>query len=218
MPRRAGPPGGARRPAPRAGRRRKLAQMTQAIALTELTPAEFRHASGQLVAVYAAAMSPPQRTLTGREAIMDRHASHPGFRVLVAQAPEAAGEDIAGFGYGFHGAPGQWWHDTVTSALAAACPPHSRVAVVSGWLGDSFEVAELHVLPCCQGQGIGRRLLLALTSGRPERTAVLSTQDANSRARRLYRSVGFTDLLTNYQFSGAEPPYAVMGATLPLRS
>ena len=85
------------------------------------------------------------------------------------------------------------------------------------WLDDSFEVAELHVRPAYQGMGIGRGLLLRLTSGRSERTAVLSTADAESRARRLYRGVGFTDLLTGFRFSGGEPPYAVMGARLPLR-
>jgi ribosomal protein S18 acetylase RimI-like enzyme len=77
-------------------------------------------------------------------------------------------------------------------------------------------VPELHVLPTYQGMGIGRELLLRLTSVRPERTAVLSTADAESLARRLYRGVGFTDLLTGFRFSGAEPPYAVMGAALPL--
>ena len=81
---------------------------------------------------------------------------------------------------------------------------------------SGFEVAELHVLPSYQGKGIGRELLLRLTSGRPERTAVLSTADAESRARRLYRGVGFTDLLTGFRFSGGEPAYAVMGARLPL--
>ena len=70
--------------------------------------------------------------------------------------------------------------------------------------------------PEYQQRGIGRRLLYLLTEGRPERTAVLSTMDANSPARRLYRSLGFTDLLTGYRFSGAPVPYAVMGAALPL--
>jgi ribosomal protein S18 acetylase RimI-like enzyme len=74
------------------------------------------------------------------------------------------------------------------------------------------------VLPAYQAYGIGRELLLRLTSERPEQTAVLSTADVESRARRLYRRVGFTDLLTGFRFSGAEPPYAVMGATLPLRT
>ena len=72
------------------------------------------------------------------------------------------------------------------------------------------------MLPLWQGKGIGRSLLLSLAAGRPERTAVLSTADAQTRARRLYRGLGFTDLLTDFRFSGSEPPYAVMGAPLPL--
>ena len=46
---------------------------------------------------------------------------------------------------------------------------------------------------------------------------MLSTQDADSPARRLYRRLGFADLLTGYCFPGTPVPYAVMGATLPLR-
>jgi GNAT superfamily N-acetyltransferase len=124
--------------------------------------------------------------------------------------------EIAGFTYGFHGAYGQWWHDMVASALAVVTTPSGTTATTA-WLADSFEIAELHVRPAYQGAGIGRSLLLRLLSGRPEQTALLSTQDAESKARRLYRGVGFTDLLTGFRFSGGEPPYAVMGATLPLR-
>jgi ribosomal protein S18 acetylase RimI-like enzyme len=184
----------------------------------ELGPREFRAAIRALVAVYAAAMNPPDRTLSGREAIMDRHAASPGFRGLTALVDG----QVAGFTYGFHGENGQWWHDMVAAALATRsgsgvsieefCPDGAPCA----WLDDSFEVAELHVVPAWQGRGIGRSLLLSLTSGRPERTAVLSTADAPTKARRLYRGLGFTDLLTDFRFSGGEPPYAVMGALLPL--
>jgi len=183
--------------------------MTQTVTFTELGPAEFRRAISRFIAVYTAAMNPQERLLAGREAILDRHAANPGFRALAA----AAGPVLAGFTYGFHGAPGQWWHDIVASALTFSSAPGAGT-----WLTDSFEVAELHVLPAYQGGGIGRELLTRLTSGRSERTAVLSTADTESRARRLYRGVGFTDLLTGFRFSGGEPPYAVMGATLPLRS
>jgi ribosomal protein S18 acetylase RimI-like enzyme len=183
--------------------------MRQSVTFTELGPAEFRPAINRFIAVYRAAMNPPERMLAGREAILERHAANPGFRALAA----AAGPVLAGFTYGFHGAPGQWWHDMVAGALALSPAEGART-----WLTDSFEVAELHVLPAYQGAGIGRELLLRLTSGRPERTAVLSTADTESRARRLYRRVGFTDLLTGFRFSGGDPPYAVMGATLPLRS
>jgi ribosomal protein S18 acetylase RimI-like enzyme len=91
-------------------------------------------------------------------------------------------------------------------------------AIAAAWLDDSFEVAELHVTPDYQGRGIGSGLLLRLAAGRSERTALLSTRDADTPARRLYRGVGFTDLLTQFHFfPGGEPPYAVMGAELPLR-
>ena len=202
-------PEGGRRPR----RARKLTLMTQPITLTELRPAEFRRVIGRLVAVYAAAMSPPPRMLAGRDSILERHAANPGFRALMVRAEAADGPAVAGFTYGFRGAPGQWWHDMVAAALATTDPPSA-----STWLADSFEVAELHVVPAYQGMGIGRELLLRLTEGRQERTAVLSTMDTESPARRLYRTAGFTDLLTGFRFSGGEPPYAVMGARLPLWS
>jgi ribosomal protein S18 acetylase RimI-like enzyme len=187
------------------------------VSYSELGPREFRSAIGELVGVYAAAMNPPERLIGGREAIMDRHAASPGFRCLTALDDGV----VAGFCYGFHGESGQWWHDMVASALAsrsgagypAAAPECPEVVA---WLDDSFEIAELHVLPPYQGVGIGRSLLLSVTGERDERTAVLSTADAPTRARRLYRGVGFTDLLTGFRFSGSEPPYAVMGALLPL--
>jgi ribosomal protein S18 acetylase RimI-like enzyme len=205
--------------------------MRPTVTFTELGPAEFRSAISGFIAVYTAAMNPPERMLAGREAILDRHAANPGFRALAAvltrgDDPPESPLALAGFTYGFHGVPGQWWHDTVAGALTlyarsavarAAGGGGPRVAADGpGWLDDSFEVAELHVMPSNQGKGIGRELLLRLTSERPERTAVLSTADAESRARRLYRGVGFTDLLTGFRFSGGEPPYAVMGARLPL--
>jgi ribosomal protein S18 acetylase RimI-like enzyme len=102
------------------------------------------------------------------------------------------------------------------SAAGSAAAGYADSEPPRTWLDDSFEIAELHVLPSWQGRGIGRSLLLSLASGRPERTAVLSTADAPTTARRLYRGVGFTDLLTDFRFSGTEPPYAVMGAPLPL--
>jgi ribosomal protein S18 acetylase RimI-like enzyme len=187
--------------------------MSQTVTFAELGPTEFRQAISQFVGVYAIAMNPPERMLAGRDLILERHAANPGFRALAA----SVGGSLVGFTYGFHGVPGQWWHDMVAGALATTHAPAGSTGATA-WLADSFEVAELHVVPKHQGAGTGRALLLRLTSGRPEHTAVLSTQDTESRARRLYRDVGFTDLLTGFRFSGGEPPYAVMGARLPLRT
>jgi len=184
-----------------------------AVSVRELSPAEFTGRLDQLIAVYAAAMRPPAEQLAGRRSIMAGHAGHPGFRALAVTADRTGA--AVGFGYGFHGAAGQWWHDTVSRALAE----RRGSAAAAAWVDDSFEVAELHVAPGHQGRGIGAGVLLRLTSGRPERTALLSTRDAETPARRLYRGTGFTDLLTAFRFfPGSEPPYAVMGAELPLRT
>ena len=158
-------------------------------------------------------MRPPAELLPGRRSVMAGHTANPGFRAL-AVTDDGTGE-VVSFGYGFHGAPGQWWHDTVSRALVTE---HGNAAATA-WLADSFEVAELHVAPDYQGHGVGAAVLLQLTTGRQEPPALLSTRDADTPARRLYRGTGFTDLLTGFRFfPGSEPPYAVMGAELPLRT
>jgi ribosomal protein S18 acetylase RimI-like enzyme len=119
-----------------------------------------------------------------------------------------------GFGYGFRGESGQWWHDVVRGQLAeTGGTEHAR-----HWLDDAWEVAELHVHPAAQGRGVGRALITSLCADRPERTVVLSTLDAETPARNLYRSLGLVDLLTAFRFPGGGPHYAVMGAVLPLTS
>jgi ribosomal protein S18 acetylase RimI-like enzyme len=184
--------------------------MGPATTLTELGAARFVAAVDKMLAVYTAAMNPAPSQLSGRRSIMARHATNPGFRALAVL--DDSGEPVA-FSYGFHGEPGQWWHDMVNYAVAAT----SGAAEAARWLPDSFEVAELHVTPAYQHQGLGRSLLYRLTDGVAKPNALLSTHDAESPARHLYRSAGFVDLLTAFRFSGGDPPYAVMGATLPLR-
>jgi ribosomal protein S18 acetylase RimI-like enzyme len=183
----------------------------------ELSQAAFVAELDALTAVYLAAMRPDPIQLPGRRSIMERHAAYDGFRALTVTADAAGRLDgpgqIIGFSYGFRGAAGQWWHDVVAAALTAK----SGKDLAAAWLADSFEIAEVHVHPDFHRRGIGRSLVLGLAAGQPERTAVLSTQDAESPARRLYRGLGFADLLTGYSFPGTPVPYAVMGATLPLR-
>jgi GNAT superfamily N-acetyltransferase len=195
--------------------------------LLEFGKARFDAELGVLVNIYAAAMHPPRQQLPGRRAIMERHAGYSSFRCVAMTLPDDPGNappelrtqsggsrlTVVGFAYGFHGASGQWWHDLVRSALATA----GGRELAQAWLDDSFEVAEVHVHPRYQGRGVGRAMVPALIHPRLERTALLSTQDTDSRARRLYRGLGFTDLLTGYRFPGTDPPYAVMGAALPLR-
>lgn len=185
--------------------------MTAQLGWQELDTAAFTERLEECLAVYAAAMSPPADQLPGRRIIMARHAVFPGFRGLAATRDGQPSSVIA-FAYGFHGESGQWWHDLVTAAIAVT----AGQALANRWLADSFEIGEVHVHPDYQRIGVGRRMVLALTAGRTESTAVLSTRDARSPARHLYRKLGFTDLLTAFRFPGGPESYAVMGAALPL--
>jgi GNAT superfamily N-acetyltransferase len=211
-----------------------------------LGPDGFLAELDALIAVYGLAMRPPPQHLQGRRSIMERHADYSAFRAVtvtrgttgaspgasaspgVGASPDAgvgppaeggtghgggADGQVIAFAYGFRGADGQWWHDVVRSGITVAAGGRAADA----WLTDTFEIAEVHVHPEHQGQGIGRAMLLSLTAGCPYRTAVLSTLDAASPARQLYGSLGFTDLLTGFSFPGNGPPYVVMGAPLPLR-
>jgi ribosomal protein S18 acetylase RimI-like enzyme len=182
----------------------------QAAGVTELGKSDFLASTNDLLAIYAAAMGADPDELPTRRAIMERHAANPGFRALTVISGAPA--HIVGFTYGFRGVPGQWWHDVVRAGIVA----RSGTPAAAQWLDCVLEIAEVHVHPDFQARGIGRLMMLALTAGRPERTALLSTRDAETRARRLYHRLGFVDLLTEFLFPGGGPAYAVMGATLPL--
>ncbi|MEV8631753.1 GNAT family N-acetyltransferase [Streptosporangium sp. NPDC051023] len=179
------------------------------IGLRRVGPAEFTAGLDAVLDIYTAAMHPPADQLTGRKAIMGNHATYPGFTCLFAE--RADGKPV-GVAYGFHGEPGQWWHDVVRRAVTE----HNGVPWARGWLGDAFELAEIHVHPDYQDKGIGRAMVTGLCEGRRERTAVLSTRDQATAARHLYRSVGFVDLLTQFVFPGGYERYAIVGAVLPL--
>jgi ribosomal protein S18 acetylase RimI-like enzyme len=185
-------------------------RVQDAIAIGELNRSGFLATIDHFVAIYAAAMGADPAELSSRRAIMERHSGSPDFRALAVTAGSSG--RVVAFSYGFRGMPGQWWHDVVRAGISTA----AGLRTAGGWLDDVLEIAEVHVHPEYQARGIGRRMMLTLTDRRPERTAVLSTRDAQTPARRLYRSLGFVDLLTGFVFPGGGPPYAVMGAELPL--
>jgi len=172
--------------------------------IVRLDAAGFTPYADASVEVFGLAMGALAAELRSRQAIMLRHLGRPGF-VAVAGLEDGR---LVGFGYAYPGETGQWWHDIVTAAL----DPEQAAR----WLTNSFEIVELHVRPDAQGAGLGRRLLATLLAEAPGRTAVLSTGDRDSRARRLYRSMGFVDLLTRFRFPGRDEDFAVLGRPLPL--
>ncbi len=167
--------------------------------------ADFLPRIREAMVIYADAMRYSPNVVDNRVGHARSHADRPGFRAVAG-----LGEDdvLLGFGYAYTSEPGQWWHDQVRHALGplAACR----------WLSGSLELCELHVTPPRQGTGLGRALIQLLLEGAPNPAVLLSTPEGDTRAWRLYRSLGFVDLARQHLFPGDARPFAVLGATLPL--
>jgi ribosomal protein S18 acetylase RimI-like enzyme len=136
------------------------------------------------------------------EEALPRHAAREGFRCAVAREEGV----VVGFAYGYTTAPGQWWHDWVTSLLGPA--------LAEEWMTDAFELVELAVRPAAQGRGTGGRLHDVVLAARPHRTALLSTRDEDTPARRLYRRRGWVPLREGWRPSPDGPPLVFMGLRL----
>lgn len=183
----------------------RFAESTVSPRILPWTGAQFARRIDEAMAIYVAAMdytasAGRQRALTARN-----HVHVDGFACRAAVLDD---DTLVGFGYGYTSSRGQWWHDLVRRAL----PPE----IADRWLDGAFELSELHLLPEYQGRGIGREVITQLADAISHPTMLLSTPDADTRAFRLYHSLGFRDLRRNYLFPGDARPFAVLGARLPL--
>jgi GNAT superfamily N-acetyltransferase len=131
------------------------------------------------------------------------HSQRPGFCGFWAS--DASGQMI-GFVYGYSGAPGQFWYDTVTQTL----PP----ALTARWLRDYFELVEMAVCPSQQGRGVGSALHDAILACTRHATAALTTAQAETPALRLYRKRGWRTIYDNLFFPGDSTPLRVMAIDL----
>lgn len=156
------------------------------------------------VEVYLQAMNRPHRHLPHRRELFRTHLSEPGWSAAVAGRP------LAGFAYGFHCGSGQWWHDQVEPRLRS----EYGQAAARAWLANAFCLAELHVRPRWQRQGLGQALTSTLLCGRPEETVLLSTPERSSGARSFYAALGYTELLAGMGFVTSSDPYLVLGRRL----
>ncbi|MCP2256744.1 Ribosomal protein S18 acetylase RimI [Streptoalloteichus tenebrarius] len=177
--------------------------------LVEWSTDQLRARLGEALTVYVTAMRYPMSTVQQRAPMWLSHMVRPGWRCTVALGGDGS---LLGIGYGYLGAPGQWWHEQVRRGLVAVRGRHAA----NEWMTDYFELTELHVRPDMQGHGIGESVLRRLLDGVSARRVLLSTPEGPTKAWRLYRRVGFGDLLRDYLFAGDPRPFAVLGRELPL--
>jgi GNAT superfamily N-acetyltransferase len=178
--------------------------------LVSMTAHELGLRLPEALELYVTAMGYPPGTAQQRAPMWIGHMGRPGWRCVAA-----LGEDngMVGISYGYVGAPRQWWHEQVQKGLATSLPPED----VRRWLGDYFELTELHVRPEAQGHGLGEALLRSLLAEPvPAGRVLLSTPEGPSRAWRLYQRLEFLELLRDYRFAGDPRRFAVLGRELPL--
>jgi ribosomal protein S18 acetylase RimI-like enzyme len=154
-------------------------------------------------------MGYPPATTQQRAPMWSAHMLRAGWRCVGAFT---AHDELIGIGYGYLGVPGQWWHEQVRRGMLAA----RSQADIDLWMNDYFELTELHVRPDSQGGGLGEEILRQLLYGAQGSKVLLSTPEGPTRAWKLYRRVGFVDVLRNYRFTGDPRPFAVLGRSLPL--
>jgi ribosomal protein S18 acetylase RimI-like enzyme len=133
-----------------------------------------------------------------------RHSLLGGFRAFCAFNSRAA---LVGFSYGYASQPGLWWREQIAQPLS----PEQRAY----WLGNAFELAELHVHPSAQGRKLGSRLHDLLLQDLPNATALLSVMHRSERARQLYTRRHWQTLVEDLRFP-TEPrtAFSVLGLTL----
>lgn len=179
--------------------------------IAQLSATETLARVDDLAAVYRATFSLPPHNeaeddltrFTGE--ILPRHATRRDFRCCIAHATSGDGP-VAGFVYGYTGAPGEYWHDLVARALDPA--------TAAAWLPRAFEVVTLAVAPAHRGRGLGAALLAAILHDLPNPAALLSTMRLETPALNLYRTRGWVTLGEPLLFPGNPTEYLVMGKRL----
>lgn len=195
--------------------------------LIDLPPHDMRRRLGDALGVYVRAMRYPPGTENQRAAMWLEHTHRQGWQAVAAveadnrpdhtpSATELSNAPLLGVAYGYCGAPDQWWQQQVVLGLQRGGFPGAEIARL---MGSYFELTELHIHPRAQGRGLGEALARRLLAGRAEQNVLLSTPETNreaNRAWRLYRRLGFADIIRGYHFAGDPRAFAILGRRLPL--
>lgn len=189
--------------------------------LIDLSPSDMQQRLRDALAVYVDAMHYPRGTEEQRASMWLEHIRRRGWKAVAAveatdSATPPADAPMLGIAYGYCGAPDQWWQQQVVAGLRRSGADGARITDL---MSSYFELTELHIHPRAQGRGLGEALIRRLLDDRSEQQVLLSTPEINgeaNRAWRLYRRLGFTDVIRGYHFAGDPRAFAILGRSLPL--
>jgi len=191
-----------------------------ATTLIDLSPTDMAHRLGDALAVYVDAMRYPRGTEDQRASMWLEHTRRDGWKAVAAvehtDGAALTAAPLLGVAYGYCGAPDQWWQQQVVAGLRRNGTDQGHISEL---MNSYFELTELHIHPRAQGHGLGEALIRRLLDDRGEQHVLLSTPEINgeaNRAWRLYRRLGFTDIIRGYHFAGDPRAFAILGRSLPL--
>jgi ribosomal protein S18 acetylase RimI-like enzyme len=194
--------------------------------LIDLSTSDMQRRLGDALGVYVDAMRYPRGTEDQRASMWLEHTRRFGWKAVAAVEIDDDANDrsdialsmapLLGVAYGYCGAPDQWWQQQVVAGLHRVGADRTQISEL---MTSYFELTELHIAPRAQGRGLGEALARRLLADRGEAHVLLSTPEINgeaNRAWRLYRRLGFTDIIRGYHFACDPRAVAILGRSLPL--
>ncbi|QDZ42927.1 GNAT family N-acetyltransferase [Corynebacterium sp. sy039] len=183
---------------------------------------QFFSLTPHLVDVYIAAMEYDPSIKKQRVLHWHKDSMEPGFHAILAHDDTS----ILGIAYGYRATTHHWWGAEIDRGIAQFYTEKRindhEFLIRKKILNSFFELAEIHVTPQAQGQGIGQELFTRLACCASKINAkhlLLSTPEVpaeNNAAFRLYRRLGCTDFLRHFLFTGDNRPFAILHTPLPL--
>lgn len=192
------------------------------VSIVAMPPAVFRRRINELVNIHIRAMGYPDSIASQRRTLWLSNVNHADFICHVAMLhPEPEEPDVfnpnhrcIGICFSFRGGKETWWNQQVARGLLEA--GHSPLQIAST-LRDYAELSEVHVLPEFQKAGLGRELFTHHLPHVHQQHIMLSTPEVpgeSNGAWRLYRSLGFQDVLRNFHFPADSRPFAILSKAL----
>ncbi|MFD1739624.1 GNAT family N-acetyltransferase [Bacillus salitolerans] len=130
---------------------------------------------------------------------LQKHMNYEGFTGFVIVSEDG---DVIGYSYGYTSLPEQYYHGLLSNEFNSED--------YQKWLTDCFEFVELAVHPGYRKQGHANQLITKLLDGVGHKTAILTTQQNNFSARKLYESLHWVLYKETFYPGDKSNPFVIM--------